>query len=95
MIDVVEYQKRLEQRLLMQLVKLDEPMDTNESWHVAMEPTSDDYRDDFDMFFWEPAVFSLLKAFIVEGIKEFYCADVYYEGDVLVINVSRGDLQRS
>jgi len=96
MIDVAEYQKRLEEKFLAEgFVKLDEPIDTEEVWSVAMGPSAADYNDDFDWQFWEPAESSMLKTLIENGIKEFYCLDVYYiEDGVLVVTASRGDNPR-
>lgn len=84
-IDVAEYQKKLMDRFLIEgFVKLDEPVDTDEVWYVAISPDG----SNFDQYFWEPTVQSLLRSV---RIKEFYRVDVYYDYDILCITASRGD----
>ena len=91
MIDVDDYQKRLEARFLAAgFTKLDKPVETEDILYVAMAP--DD--SNFDMNFWEPAVQSMLKA--MEDVREFYCLDVYYDDSIrcLCVTASRGDNPR-
>lgn len=94
-IDVEEYQKKLEKRLLLDgFVKLDEPMDTKECCCVGMKPDRGDYNG-FNQFFWYPAIHSILRSLREIGVKEYYCADVYYSDfDVLCVTVGRGECHR-
>jgi hypothetical protein len=90
MIDVGDYRKRLEARFLAAgFTKLDKPVETEDVLYVAMTPDAD---GNFDSYFWEPAVQSMLKA--MEDVKKFYRLDVYYDDDVLCVTASCGDNPR-
>ena len=92
MINVAEYQKKLEASFLAaRFVKLDKPVDTEEVWYTAMKPDTD---NNFDMNFWYPAVQSLLRALTEAKIKTFYRLDVYYLDNTLVVTATLGDNPR-
>ncbi len=92
MINVTDYQKKFEDYFLAKgFVKLDEPVNTEDTFYSAMVP--DNYID-FDMNFWDPAVQSVFQVLAEAKTKTFYRLDVYYIDDVLCITASLGDNPR-
>lgn len=86
MIDVNEARCKLLKRWRQnRFEELDEPDNTKEYSYIAMRPKPEDYEDDFDFLFWEPALIALEKAVIEDDAGKFYKVEVYYDDDILII----------
>jgi len=96
MIDVNEARCTLLKRWRQnRFVELDEPDDTEEYSYIALRPKPEDYKDDFDFLFWEPALIALEETVARDDNREFYKVEVYYDDDILVIASSRGKYPQS
>ena len=90
-VDVVKARQVLYQRWLQnRFVELDEPEDTEEYCYIAVLPKPEDYTDDFDFLFWEPALIALEEEVAKCEDGKFFKVDVFYEDDSLCITSSRG-----
>ena len=71
---------------------LDEPLATRECLYVAMKYDEELGYEQFRFLYLEPAFQSLEKAIAREDNGEFYRVEAYFDGDVLCLTTSRGDV---
>jgi len=94
MLDVVNAKRVLESRWVRNgFVKLDEPEEGKGELYVAMKPQPEEYNEDFDFLYLEPAMQALEEAVAKEDGGKYYLVDVYYDDDVLSIISSCGKVE--
>jgi len=91
MIDVNAARRKLLMRWRQNnFVELHEPDDTEEYSYIALQLQPEDYEDEFDFLYWEPAMIALEKEVIKHDNRKFYKVEVFCDDDILVIASSRG-----
>ena len=94
MIDVVNAKRNLEVRWVRNgFTKLEEPEEGKGQLYIAMKPKPEEYNEDFDFLYLEPALLALEGAVANEDGGKYYLVDVYYDDDMLCIISSCGEVE--
>ncbi len=87
MINAQEYTDRLRDYFEEDMVKLEEPEDTQEYVYCTFQVLD---FEDFDTEYWEPAVDALKQKI---KYTECYTLEVFTHGDLICLLCSRGDIR--